>query len=300
MRGLSVFCPAWIGFAVFCLLASAEWLIPPPSASDALPALERQGLLYGAVGVGAFLLAVTRRGTVRRDKVRWGWLSVGGVGFFGIPALFSEMAAGHLSGMIEAAGFAAAPVLVVMIVAFTDGHDGERRLLAPALAGLGGILLLLPFALPGSVRGRVMLGGLIAVVALIAVLSVWLNEWMQGVELEEAAAVFGLANAVFLLIFSFGNHSTWRWHALVSLISLQSLFEAAELILMVWLLRDLPPVRFAARYLVIPLLTVAEGFAVFRPGLTVRMESGMALLAIGASIILFSRNKDSQRSLSLR
>ena len=81
----------WIGFGVLCVLSASAWLIPP-LASDALPALERQGLLYGGVGLG------------------WGWGGCGAgsgtkngeqqlVGasiVFGLPSVYLKLAMGGL------------------------------------------------------------------------------------------------------------------------------------------------------------------------------------------------------------
>ena len=60
-----------------------------------------------------------------------------------------------------------------------------------------------------------------------------------------------------------------------------------EVLLIVWLLRVMAPVRFSARYLVIPLLTVVESFVVERPEVTVRIVCGTILLAVGAGALLF-------------
>ena len=55
-----------------------------------------------------------------------------------------------------------------------------------------------------------------------------------------------------------------------------------------------------ARYLVIPLLTVVEGYVVLRPELTFRMGFGVVLLAAGAGMILFAKPAADEAVLSLR
>jgi hypothetical protein len=62
----------------------------------------------------------------------------------------------------------------------------------------------------------------------------------------------------------------------------------------------MPPIRFAARYLVIPLLTVLESYVVMRPEWTVRMGFGTALLAVGAGMLLFLKVGEEETVLSLR
>jgi len=82
--------------------------------------------------------------------------------------------------------------------------------------------------------------------------------------------------------------------------SIGSLVDLVEVWLIVWLLREMPPVRFAARYLVIPLLTVLESFVLMRPEWTVRMGFGTVLLAAGAGTLLFWKAAEEETVLSLR
>jgi hypothetical protein len=71
-------------------------------------------------------------------------------------------------------------------------------------------------------------------------------------------------------------------------------------LLIVWLLREMQPVRFAARYLVIPLLTVLESYILMRPEWTLRMGCGTVLLAAGAGALLLSTAGEDETVLSLR
>jgi hypothetical protein len=89
---------------------------------------------------------------------------------------------------------------------------------------------------------------------------------LQGVGLMRAIAVIGVANAAFLLSWSFVHEEmVWRWNGLVSVVSLQSLVDVVEILLLVWLLREMRPVPFASRYLVIPVATILESFVLMRP-----------------------------------
>ena len=286
LRGLSV---SMVGFVLFCLLLSAGWLIPP---TDGVPALQRLGLMYGLLG-----LVFGVRGFRGR---RWVLLALTGVGLLGIPAVFLEAAVGMVSGASASAGFAFVPVVVIMVVAFS-GDGGARRLLIPALAALGGVLLLVPVEFPSALRGRLLFGGLIVVVVLVAVLSVWMYRLLQGFGLAEAIAVVCLSNSIFLLVCCLiRGEFVWRWNVLASLASVSSLVDAIVVVLMIWLLREMTPVRFAARYLVIPFFTVLEGYVLLRPDLTVRMGFGLGLLAVGAGVILSSRGGEDEVVLSLR
>jgi hypothetical protein len=197
------------------------------------------------------------------------------------------------------------PVVVVMAVAAgaAGGNEerGVRRLLVPTLAGLGGLLLLLPLQFSGTPRGWAMLGLVCLAVVLAGLASVWMYRLLRGCDLAVAIAVTGLANAAFLLIWSYVHEDlVWRWSELVSVASITSLVDVAEVLLILWLLGKMLPVRFAARYLAIPLLTVLEGLVLERPEVTVRIASGTLLLAAGAGMLLFLKVGEEETVLSLR
>jgi hypothetical protein len=284
----------WITFAAVCVLSATSWIVRRP---EELPALELQGIRYGLIGVVAFLLA---RGRVRFRGVGLR-VAAAGVGFFGMPMVVGEWARVAVPEITRSALFAMVPVVVVMVVAAGDEERGVRRFLVPALVGLGGLLLLLPLQFSGSVRGRLMQAAVCVAVALVGLSSVWLYRLLPGWTLAEALAVVCLSNAVFLLACSVvRGELVWQWSELASVVSLSSLVDLVEVVLLVWLLREMMPVRFASRYLVIPLLTLLEGYGLMRPGLTVRVISGVVLLAVGAGMLLFFQVGEEETVLSLR
>jgi drug/metabolite transporter (DMT)-like permease len=293
----------WTAFAALCILSGTSWAIPV-AMTDGLSALEQQGFLFGAIGLIALGFAV--RGRRRRNGgLRFAWLAAAGVGFFGVPMVVAEYARGSVPAISRSALFAAVPVVVVMMVTVGDARGreepGARRLLIPALVGLGGLLSLLPLEFSGSLRGWVMLAVVCAAVVLVGLASVWLYRLLRGIALADAVSIVGLANAVFLFGWSaVCEDIMWRWSGLASVVSISSLVDVIEVLLIVWLLRDMPPVRFAARYLVIPLLTVLESYVLMRPEWTVRMLGGTALLAAGAAMLLFLKSSEEEAMLSLR
>jgi hypothetical protein len=269
-----------------------------------LPPLEQQGLLFALIGLTAFLFG--GRGMWARREWEAG-VRVGGaaVGFFGVPIVVAEYAGASLPTTSGAALFAMVPIVVVTVLAASDvvsrDEQGPRRFLVPALLGLGGLLLLLPLQFSNSGRGWIVLGITVAAVVLVGLASVWLYTLLRGFALAEALTVVGLANALFLLAWSgIHEHIVWRGAELRSLLSFGSLVDAVEVLLIVWLLREMSPIRFAARYFVIPLLTVLESFVLMRPESTVRIWSGTALLAAGAGLLLFWKSGEEESILSLR
>jgi hypothetical protein len=296
-------CTLWIAFAALCILSATSWAIPG-EVSEGLPRLEQQGLLFGVIGVIA--LFVAGRGVwLQWMSLRFVSLAAAGVVFFGVPVVVAEYTRGSVPAISRSALFALVPVVVVLMVAAGDvmGREerGAMRFLVPALAGLSGLLLLLPLEFSGSVRGWVMLGVVCAAVVLMGLASVWLYRVLRGIRFAAAVAVIGLANAVFLLGGSVVHEViVWRWSGLASMVSISLLVDAVEVLLLVWLLREMSPMRFAARYLVIPLLTVLESYISMQPEWTVRMGFGTVLLAAGAGTLLFWKAGEEDTVLSLR
>ncbi|RSL15074.1 hypothetical protein EDE15_0550 [Edaphobacter aggregans] len=286
----------WIGFLLLCLLRATAWIIP--SNPDSLPAAEQQALLYGIAGIGAFLFA--RRGlTHRLGTSAWASLSITSVGLLGLPVVLIGWAQGSITETGISALFAAVPAVVAIGMA-TGTEGAGRKFLTPALVAFGGALLLLPVDLPGSLSGDLKLAGLILAILLVGICSVRMFRLLQSVAYLDAVVIIGLSNAVFLMIYCITNGSfLWRWNQLAPITSIASSIDLIEIALLVWLLRELPPIRLSARYLVIPLLTVIEGYIVLQPQITARLTVGTTLLTASAAWILFARIEENEPVLSL-
>jgi drug/metabolite transporter (DMT)-like permease len=290
----------WLAFFCLCLLLSSSWLLPVGTTEES--PITQQGCFYGVVGLLACAFSCRRLWSrvKRRDRL---WLHVAAVSILllGVPAVLGEWARNGISDISRAALFALVPFVVVVVAAGRESEPGVRRFFIPALVGFGGVLLLLPFSFPTSPRGQIVFGILLVGVALVGFASEAIYRLLRGFETLEALAVVALANAVFL----FACHLvklpiSESWSGVSSLISIHSLYNLAELLLLIWLLREMSPVRLAVRYLLVPLFIVLEGFVFLRPPLTVRMGAGLVLLAAGSAYLLFSRGWDSDAVLSIR
>jgi len=292
----------WTAFAALCVLVSSSWLLPV-EADNGPSSIEKQSCFYGVVGLVTLLFA--RRGLwyrVRQREFEWLRLAGASVMLLGVSDLATEWARAGVPDTSQSALFALAPFVVVAFAMTREPMVGEepgvRRFFAPALAGFGGVLFLLPFSFPVSMRARMMFGVLLLAVVVVGLASVWIHRLLRGLGMMEALAVVCLSNALFLA--ACGLLSGGSWSGASSLTSISSLCYLLELILLVWLLREMSPVRLAVRYLVVPLFAVLEGLVILRPAFTLRMGAGLVLLAGAVGYILLSKSWDSDSVLSIR
>jgi drug/metabolite transporter (DMT)-like permease len=293
----------WLTFGALCLLSSSAW-IAEPFATSTLPSLQRQALLYLIVGLAALLFSIKKLSS-RISQQPWPRLAIASLGFFGIPAAAIEFASGSVPQISRSALFALVPIVVVVAVtAIEAGEPAERaarRSLTPALVGLTGLLLLLPLSFSNSARSDARIAVICAAVIMVGIASVWLYRLLQQFKLSDAIAVVCLPNAAFLLICAQASGTVvWNRSSLLSLLSWSSLVDVIEVLLLLWLLRGMPPVQFAARYLFIPLLTVVEGYILLRPELTLRIGVGTILLTTGVATLLLQHPAEEEPVLSLR
>lgn len=290
----------WAAFFCLCLLLSSSWLLPA-GATDESP-IAQQAFFYGVVGLLAGAFSCRRLWSRLKSKDRlWPHVAAASILLLGMPAVLGEWVRNEISDISRAAIFALVPFVVVVVAAARESESGVRRFSIPALVGFGGVLLLLPFGFPTSSRAQILFAVLLVGVALVGLASERIYRLLQGFGSLEALAVVSLANAVFLLACHIVNlPSAESWSGVSSLLSIHSLYNLAELLLLVWLLREMSPVRLAVRYLLVPLFIVFEGFAFLHPPLTVRMGAGLVLLVTGAAYLLLSKSGDSEAVLSIR
>lgn len=290
----------WIVFFCLCLLLSSSWLLPAGETEES--PIAHQAFFYGAVGLLAAVFSFGRLWS-RLKRREWLSLKVGGVSvlLLGMPAVLGEWIRSGISDISRAALFALVPFVVVVVAVARESESGARRFSIPALVAFGGVLLLLPFSFPTSPREQILFAVLLVAIALVGFASESIYRLLRDFSTIEALAVVSLANAAFFLACHFARlPSAESWSGVSSLLSIHSLYNLIELLLLVWLLREMSPVRLAVRYLLVPLFIVLEGFAFLHPHLTVRMGAGLVLLVAGAAYLLSSRGGDSDAVLSIR
>jgi drug/metabolite transporter (DMT)-like permease len=287
----------WLGFFALCLLSSSAWLVDARWPSD-LPAAPRQGLHDLLIGLALGLVAWSKaaRSEPRgRQRIK---LAVASVLLLGVPATIAQAALSGVSEVSIAASFAMLPVAVVVLVSYVGRGNvegqGTSELLAPAVIGFGGTLLLLPVEVPSASREVICEVAVVFAVLIAASASVWMYRLLGGFAVVEAAAVCCLVNAVFFLgvmlvsgltggAEGFGGWGgVWNWKGFAAEAGAALLFDLPQVVLLLWLMREVEPARFAARYLAIPLFTVIEGYVLLHPEVTLRAAVGAGLLVFGA------------------
>lgn len=296
-----------VGFFVLCVLGASGWLVEGAWAS-VLPVAERECAHKAVIAV--VVCAYGWKGFARGHGRAWVRLALASVCLLGVPAALVGIVRGGVSEVTVAELFALAPVAVAVIAAGVDAGRGEGvgQLLGPAVAGLAGVLLMLQFALPGSWRETRLEGVVMVATVVAAGASVWMYRLLAGFRVGEAVVVCCTANAVFWLVviavMALGSGVGWvgdlSWSGLGMECAKAVLFELPQIVLLLWLMREVAPVRMAARWLVVPLLTVVEGYVLLRPEVTVRAVAGAALVVFGAWRLMASDGKDEEPGLVLR
>jgi len=292
----------WGSFAVFCVLVSNSWWLLS-GTTDGSQSIPKQSCFYSVAGLVA--LAIAHRplwDRLRKREFVCLQLAAVSILLFGLPTAVGAWTQSGVPNQSQVALFALAPFVVVAVAMFHQPLAGEEfgigRFFVPALAGFGRALFLLSFRFPLSLREWTMFGAVLVVVVMVGFASVWIYRLLREFGMAEAFAIVCLSNAAFLSLWALLSGESWN--GALSLISLPSLYNLLELVLLVWLLRELSPVRLAARFLLVPLLLVLEGIVILRPALTIRIGAGLALILCSAGYILFSRRQDSEAALSIR
>ncbi len=276
------------------MLSGSGWIF-----DQAAPGL-LQGLLrlaaHQAVLAVAFWLASLR---APRHPTPWAKVAAAYVAIFAIPPVLFAGAAGAVSSLDEILVYLLVPVAVVIVVAqrsTTFGADENPiPLITPALTGLAGAALLLEFDMPATLVGKFWLAATVLSAVLAAVAAVRLRELLKGVPILLAAAIVCAATSLTAIAFcrvGWTGIPAWdRTAALAEGVRCLAL-EAPILLLTIWLLREMQPIRFSARLLLIPVVTIVEGLLFMRPPLTWTAGLGLLLMLGGAVGLLWADSNE--------
>jgi hypothetical protein len=295
----------WWVFGLFCFVSGSRWLVEEAVPAP-MPLLPREALHHAVLMIVFGALAVRRE--KGRSKTLLQWLAVAGAAtlVFVLPDVVIAGATGKVASLTITLVFMLVPVVVVFIVAQQASSfgvdDGVRGLLGPAIAGAAGAALMLPFTLPVSTIGRVWLTALIASAVLAGAGAVWMHTLLKDCGVWRAAAVACCAIAIVAGVTGWAD---WQSVAVVDgqtalvELAIALLFDGGLLLIAVWLLREMAPVGFASRYLLVLLVAVIESFVLLRPNLSWYIAAGVALMAVASTLLLRAAAKaDSEGSLA--
>jgi drug/metabolite transporter (DMT)-like permease len=228
----------------------------------------------------------------------WWSLAVASLMMFALPSLLLARATEYSPETNVTVIFALVPVVVVVVWAATLSNQRGIALLLPALVGAAGVLFVLPFEAPASARGWESLAETILATILVAWACVAMHRQLRQRSCAGALIVGGSVNAIVLLAWSVLRGQPWSGWNLQAVVATG--ISAIVFALTVWLVAAIAPVRFAAKFMLVPLLTILEGVVLLRPDFTARLVAGVVLLLGGTAWLLSSGEAVDEEVLSLR
>ena len=282
----------WLWFAALCLLSGSGWLVDqasPPVLSGPLRVAIQDGVL-----ALVFAVATRLRGSlVRITRARWIELALAGIALLAVPSIVAAGAASSVPDIDGVLCYAFVPVAVIFILSQASANFGAEesplRLLVPALAGLGGAALILPFHLPTTLGGKAWLLAIIISAIASGYAAIRLHRLLAGAGVLQQCAILCSAASVAAACFYRLDYMPFD-HAAGSAILVEALstlfLEGPILLLLVYLLREMSPIAISTRLLLIPLITIVEGFLIVRFPLRWTDYTGVILMAASALVLL--------------
>ena len=271
-------------FLALCFLDGSLWLLPVQAASFLSTVVVNAG--GGCLLAAAVAAVLLSRGTSRSlMQTRSYQLAAWGTGAIGVPGFLLLLGRQRLSGVLETAIMAAAPLLVALVLSTAGTANASlQEMLLPVLLTLSGALLLLPVMLPGSLNGWIGFAfyGLAAVS--VAVCSVRSHQLMQGHPLLEGFSAVAFGNALFALLICVcllavgPRELTGSFLVQYSGAIVLSAVAEAALIAVLYLQY---PLGAAARFPLATLIAATEAYLLLRPSLSFRTAAGAAMIFVG-------------------
>ncbi len=295
-RRLQTYARAW-PLGLLCVLVSSRWLIEQavPSAASSFWT-QAVGCLLAAGCVGGFRAIRSRSGVVLHSRV-----TVKGVlGYtlaFSGPALAGSLFGKHISSNNGTLAMALTPVVIATTVSVLDSSgDGDLiGSLLPGLAGLTGLLLLLPQPTFRSWMPWCALGAMPLLAGAGATMSQRLE---QPKESRADAGPYSLVFGLVMAGITFGVLATLQRRGSAGSGTACGL-DALTALLSLLTLARMGAVRWGAQFLLIPLLGLVEGTVLLHPFLDVWSWIGMGLIALGSLRLLLSPT-DERAAVSVR
>jgi drug/metabolite transporter (DMT)-like permease len=263
--------PTALAFGALCLLSGSAWMIDefyPEILTGPTHTAAHDGLL-------AILFALANLRSRREGLTPRLWLELAlcGIALFALPTVLATGSGGQVASLTIILISMSIPAIIVFLAAQASAaaDDNPLRLLLPALAGLGGASLLLPFTWPVSFAGQAWLIAIILSAVLSAFAAIRLHRLLAQTGILRAIAILCASAAIAsVLCYRIGYNPVPVWTNTQLLVEVfRCLFlEAPFFFLLIYLLREMHPIAISARYVLIPLITMVESYLIERPHTT--------------------------------
>ena len=280
--------------SAYLLLASTRWILDAVFPSS-LPSSEASIIASLALCIAVLFFRSGSRlpdaPLLRRGRVL-------GALCFACAWVLSDLVGVGLPGFTRLALFSLVPVGVVVIAAARGaGQLDFLSLLGASMAGVGGMFLLLPADPEALSRKPAAALAVLAAVAALSLGSYFVYSAVRDLPARAATLLVLVPVMIVQAVSVLARHQRLLLPGYADLPGLA--WQAAEIALLLSLLRTVAPVPLAARFLLVPLLGAAGAFVAMRPPLTWRLGLGAALLLFAAIRLLRERAEERDSALSL-
>jgi len=288
------------GFWGLCVLLGSAWVLrlTHPAAHVTLRALGSQSvvlcMVFGVLGRREFSFA-TRSRWIR--VVLWGSV-------LALPAVLSTGANVTISAVTLTLIFTLVPVATVLVSTQQNLRFGpdERamQLMVPAIAGVGGAALLLPFSVPEGIAAQIWFALAVVSAVLTGIALVRLHPLLQGLGVRAASSAVCAGWAILCggLLWLDPPTAQVGWRETLLFETSQTCLTAALIVLTLWLLQRWTPAQVSARYVAVPLVTIVEGAGLLRPQISWTIVLGLAMLAVSVVLLIREEATDSVDALT--
>ncbi len=274
----------------YCVIAGSLWIFAP--YASAWPTLLRLSLHDAVVAI--IFGAVALRTKARFPKIVWHQLAFWGAILFAAPAVVVAGAGGSVGSLTVTMLFALIPVVTTVGIAQRQQARRDEEAmqgLLPALLGVAGLALLLPFAWPFTWFGVAWLSILTGCMLAAAMAGLRLHDLLRSLPLLWPATIAAAASAVLAMVGWAGFQPgpvDWRARSFALEVAWSVVIDAPLTLLLMSVLRRISPVGTSARYLLVPLVTILGGLATLRPTTGWTTWLGLALVSGSAWLLLES------------
>jgi drug/metabolite transporter (DMT)-like permease len=281
-------------FGLLCLWQGSQWLFVAYAPGVSVSVLQGLGCaLIFAVALGWKIFHGGRWQRTWRDAVL---CLIASLLMMAIPSLLLERAREYSPDANLTVCFTFAPAVAIVMWNAVASSARSAKPLVAALAGAAGVLLILPFEPPVSVRGWEALIEVVVAMLIVAASNVWMHLLLRRWSLVDVLLFGAAVNSAVLLSWSWGHGQfAWGWTP-----AAWSVVNGAAYFGTVFLLQRMLPVRFVARFLFIPGITLFEGIVLLRPEWSVRLVLGLALVTVGVAALFRREQGLDNEVLSLR